>query len=870
MYLIRQLSFPSLSALFLCRVGKEAFRSFVGLSLRLDVETQLFIASMVPYAENHSAWAGGSMGSLWQDVRYGMRVLRKSPRFTAIGVLTLALGIGANTAVFSVVNGVLLRSLPFPQSDRLFSVYWKTSTSEQRVTYLNFLDWQRDNRTFQSLAAYREDDFNFTGLEEPERLHGKMISAGFFELLGIPPVLGRTFLSAEDVLGARPVVLLSAGFWKRRFGADLNILGRSLALNGKDYTVVGVIPGSFRLGSPAEVFVPLGQWEEKAFRDRKLSMNTQAVGRLKPDATPAQASADMDAVGRQLAAAYPDADAGTSITLIPLKKDIVGSLGTELLLLLGAVGSVLLIACANVGNLLLARVAKREREMAVRVALGASPFRIVRQLLIESVLLGLAGGALGLLLAAAGTRAALAALPAALPQIQSIQMDLRVFGFTLAVSVLVGIVFGLVPALKIAHPNLQETLKGGGRGDSGRRPGAQSVFVVAEIAVALILLAGAGLMIRSLAQLAEVDPGFDPHNVLVFRLALSPETASQAAKIRLRYNELLESLKALPGVQLSAALMGSVPMTDFSEIPYWKDGEAKPASQNEMQFALYYFVSADYFRVLHIPLVRGRYLTPQDTETTPLVVVIDQEMAGQLFRTQDPIGKRFNIDFIGPAQIVGVAGHVKQSGLDSDSRASVRQEFYLPFRQVPDQYLPLECTEANVLVRTAGSPLALAGAIRHTVQSLDSRQIMYGERTMEEIMGASLAQRRFGMILLGAFAGLALLLSGIGIYGVLSYVVAERTHEIGIRMALGAGAPEILRLVLGRGGRMVLAGTLLGLAGAASLTRLISGMLYGVSATDPLTFGGVALLLAAVALLACYIPARRATRVEPTVALRYE
>jgi len=815
------------------------------------------------------------MQTLIQDLRYGARMLVKSPGFTAVAVLTLALGIGANTALFSVINGVLLNPLRYTEPDRLVALYSRSPQSPKwSISYPNFLDWVRDNRSFAALAAYRQDDFNLTGMGEPERLSADMISATFFDLLGVKPALGRTFLAEEDQVGAKPVVLISGGLWKRKFGSSPDVLAKTLTLNGTAYTIVGVIPANFHFiennFQPGDVYIPIGQWNDATFRDRKVGMGMDAVGRLKPGVTFEQAKADMDALGRHLAEAYPDADKDTGITLVPLKQDVVGDIQPFLLVLLAAVGFVLLIACVNVANLLLARSTGRTREFAVRTALGASRGRVVRQLLTESILLALGGGTLGALVASWGTQAALKVLPEALPRAEEVNLDGRVLLFTLAASVLAGIVFGLAPALKTSQAALHETLKEGGRGSSGSRHRTQGVFVVTEMALALILLVGAGLMIRSLAKLWRVDPGFDSHNVLAFFMAF-PSTIDSPAAIRTNWRQTHDSLNAVPGVQAASLVVGAIPMWGDSEVPFWVEGQPKPSSQSDMRNTLFYLVQPDYLKVMKIPLQRGRFLSTQDTEHSPLVTVIDERFARLAFAGQDPIGKRVNFDIMNStAEIVGVVGHVKQWGLDEDSSASIQAQCYFPISQLPDQFMTLVARGVGAMLRTSGPPLAQTGAIRQALEQVNSQQVMYRTRTMEGIISESLAARRFSMILLGIFATLALVMSCVGIYGVVSYLVGQRTHEIGIRLALGAEPRDVLQMVLGEGSKLVLLGAAIGLAAAFGLTRLMANMLFGVSAHDPLTLAGVAGLLILVALLACYLPARRATKVDPIVALRYE
>ncbi len=820
------------------------------------------------------------METLWQDVRYSLRVLGKNPGFAAIAILTLALGIGANTALFSVVNGVLLRPLPYPQPDRIVAISEKTANFERSsISYPNFLDWQRANSTFSSIAAYRSDDFSITGRGEAERVRIGMVSAGFFEILGVTPARGRLFTPEEDRLGTTPVAILSAGLWQRKFGSAPDIVGKRITMNGVAYTVVGVLPANFyfqgaNYDRAKDVFIPVGQFTDPPFQDRDVHEGTRAIGRLRPGVTLTAAHEDMDQIANNLAITYPNADKGAGISLLPLKKDIVGDVEPFLLVLLAAVGFVLLIACVNVANLQLARSTSRTHEFAVRSALGAGQSRVIRQLLTESILIGLAGGALGLLLAGWGTQAALRALPETLPRAQNVALDARVLLFTLAVSILAGAVFGLAPALKTSRPDLQQSLKEGGRGGSGTHHRAQGVFVVIEMAMALVLLIGAGLMIRSLVDLWSVNPGFNPRGVLTFSVSLSPSLGVNATATRSALRQLDETLENIPGVEAVASTNGSLPMSGDSEYPFWLEGEPKPASESEMKQALFYMVQPGYLSAMQIPLHRGRFFTKENDEHAPPVMVIDEDFAREYFPNQDPIGKRIHVSIINTEpEIIGIVGHVKHWGLDTDGDAkhSIVAQAYMPLMQIPDQVGSGPGTpNSQVVARIKGSAAGMFPAIRETIERMNGENVLYDAKSLEEVVGDSMAARRFTMVLLAVFAGLALLLSSIGIYGVISYVVGQRTNEIGIRIALGAQQRDVLRLMLGEGMKMALLGVAIGIAVALGLTHLMVNILFGVSATDPLTFLGVATLLVLVALTACWIPARRATRVDPLVALRYE
>jgi predicted permease len=813
------------------------------------------------------------MGTFLQDLRFGARTLAKAPGFTFIAILTLALGIGANSALFSVVNGVLLNPLPYPEPDRLVAVYASSHDFEQgSVTYLNYLDWEKDNQSFAHLGLFRDESLFMTGVGEGERVRAYMISASFFPALGIQPSHGRLLRPEEDRIGGTPVAMISDGLWMRKFGGSQDIIGKSITLTGKSYEVIGIIPASFTLyGKPREVYIPIGQWADATFRDRHVSMGSNVIGRLKPGVTLTQAKGDMNRIAKNLAETYPDSNKGMGINLLTLKKDMVGEIAPFLYVLLGAVGFVLLIACSNVANLLLARATGRTREFAVRAALGATRMRVIRQLLTESVLLAAAGGALGLTVAYWGTRGILGALPQVLPRVAEVGLDSHVLLFTMGISVMVGVIFGLVPALRMSRTSLQETLKEGGRGMSATRHRTQSVFVVVEMAMALVLLAGAGLMFRTLSALWSVDPGFNPHNVITFDMTMPRGVAGNPQAQRTLLRNIHDTLVAIPGVHFASLQGGSLPMNGDSELPFWIEGQPKPATQSEMSFALFYLVEPEYLKAMGTPLLRGRFLTDQDNEHSQPVVVIDEVFAQKHFKDQDPIGKRLNLGIVDTQPvIVGVAGHVKHWGLDSDATSKIREQIYIPFMQLPDRFMPLLADGVGLVARVQNTTSGITGTIQHTMARMSSEQVVYAFQSMEEIVSDSLAARRFSMILLGVFAGLALLLASVGIYGVISYVVGQRTHEIGIRMALGAQRRDVLRLVLRQGAVMALVGVVIGLGATYGLTRLMATMLFQVSATDPLTLAGVSVVLTAVSLLACYIPARRAMRTDPVIALRYE
>jgi predicted permease len=800
-------------------------------------------------------------------------MLLKSPGFTAVAVLTLALGIGASTALFSVVNGVLLNPLPYPGAGQLTAIYENApGFSRSPMSYPNFLDWQRMSQRFASMAIYRNQDYNFTGTDESERLGGFMVSADFFQTLGVTPIIGRTLNAADDHPGAAPVVVLGGGLWQRRFGSSPAVLGTAITLNGAPYTVVGVIPPGFTFYGPQrDVYTAIGQWMDPSFRDRTIEVSTHAIGRLKPRVTLAQAKADMDAVASDLAATYPVADKGLGITVVPMKDDIVGNVQPLLLVLLAAVGFLLLIACANVANLLLARALGRSREFAIRAALGASHARVIRQLLTESTLLAGVGGLLGLLLAFVGTGALLNVLPGAVPRAGDVALDVHVLIFTLGASLFAGIAFGLAPALRISRVNLHDVLKESGRGSSGVRHRLQRAFVAIEVALALVLLVGAGLMLRSLSALWRVNPGFEPRHAITFALSLPAGQNTSSAETRARLRRFDVALSAVPGVDAVSVTLGSRPMIHDTSLPFWIEGDPKPATVHDMPQAMTYLVEAGFQRAMGTTLERGRFVTPQDDEHAPLVVDIDDVFARTYFPNENPIGRRINISgFDVQVEIVGIVGHVKQWRLDADPSSAVEAQIYYPFMQIPEKLMPMVASAVGVVVRAEGDPAAIMGPIRRAVAAVEPRDVIFGERTMNDVVSSSFAARRLTMILLSAFAALALALACVGIYGVISYLVGQRTREIGVRIALGAQRAEVMRLVLNEGARMALLGVAIGAVAALGLARLMAGELFGVTPHDPLTFAGVAALLMVVAIVACYIPARRAMRVDPMVAMRYE
>jgi len=816
------------------------------------------------------------MHTLWQDIRYGMHTLLKSPGFTLVAVVALALGIGANTAIFSVVNAVLLRPLPYKNPERLVMM-WQTNLrqgiGQDSVAAPNFLDWREQSQSFEHMAAYRGQSFNLTVGDKPEQLPGAVVSASFFQVLGVKAALGRIPQTEVDQPGGNLVAVLSHGLWQRHFGADPNLIGKPLTLNGESFTAVGIMPPGFKY--------PLDDTEVWALSKRMVpelpitipgiddpltlrgATYLKVIARLKPGVSLTQAQAEMATVSHRLEQ-YEDNE-GVGVKIIPLQEQLVGDSRLGLLVLLGVVGFVLAVACANVANLLLARAAVRQKEIAIRHALGASRWRLARQLLTESVLLSVIGGVLGLVLAWWGIDLLMASIPEEIPRVKEVSLDPYVLGFTFAVSVLTGLLFGLAPALGASKPDLNSALKEGARTstESIRRNRVRSLLVVSEVALALVLLVGAGLMMQSFLRLSEVNPGFNPENLVTAEFWLPqfkyPEDGQQAAF----YTKLLERVAQLPGVSSSAAI-SVLPLTgsDVSTSPQI-EGRPEPdeGERSEVQLRS---VSPSYFRTMGIPLLQGRDFTTRDDEDAPGVAVISEAGARRLFGSKDAaMGER--LDYVGDtenptwSEIVGVVGDVHESGLDQEAAAEV----YVPYRQLPSAFM-------YVVTRSALDPTSLTNAIRREVQAIDKDQPILEARTMNERIAESIAARRFSMLLFAVFAGIALVLAVVGIYGVMSYSVARRTHEIGIRMALGAGRGGVLRLVVGQGMILAAVGISIGLTAAFALTRVMSSLFYGVSATDPVTFIGVAMLLTIAALLACYIPARRATKVDPMVALRYE
>jgi predicted permease len=811
------------------------------------------------------------MENLISDIRQGIRSLLRQPSFSAIAIITLALGIGINAALFSIVNSVLLNPLPFHEPDQLVTIdQSKPNFDMGAVPYPNFLDLRKQNQTFTAMTILRGAAFSLIGAGEPERVNGRYVSSDFCAVFDIKPVLGRAFAPGEDEPGVGPVVLISHELWQRKFGGAHDVIGKGITLDDKSYSIVGVLPSTFTLFRKNDVFVPIGQWNNSALKVRSAALGLHGMGRLKPGVTIDQAQADLSRIMQSLAVAYPDTNRGNGAKVSPLKQRIVGGIGATLWMLLGAVGFVLLIACVNVGNLLLARSTGRTREFAIRAALGARRWRLLRQSLTESLLLAFIGGGLGLVVASWGTNLAITALPTTLPRANEVRLDGRVLIFALGVSLLSGLLAGFAPALKNSNWNLSSVLKEGGRGTSGRGR-AQGVLVAIELALAVVLLIGGGLMIRSLRALWKVDPGFRSENVMTFGLSMAPEARNAKPEaIRASVRELSDRLNSTPGVRAASFSLGASPLGGEDDLFFWLEGQPKPASQSEMSMALVYRVEPTYLTAMGIPLKRGRFFTNQDDERSTPVVVIDEVFAKQYFGDTDPIGKRIVQDGQDPQTIIGIVSHVKQWGLDSDESQSLRAELYEAFRQFPDNAMAGVPPGLGVVALMDGPMDQQMASIRQVVRNHNNANVIFSAQTMDEVISASLAPQQFMMILLDSFAAIALVLASIGLYGVISYLVGQRTHELGIRIALGAQRQNVLRLVLGNGLKVAVVGIGIGLLAAFGLTRLLSNMVYGVSTTDPPTFLIITGLLLVVAVLASLVPAWRATRVDPLVALRNE
>jgi putative ABC transport system permease protein len=802
------------------------------------------------------------MTTLLKDVRFGVRTLLKRPGFTAVAVLTLALGVGANTAIFSVVNGVLLKPLPLREAERLVLVYETTPQMPRSyISVPNLEDYRAGTRSFEGFATYVPQSVNLTGGGgEPERVVGAFVTSSFFPVVGAETTLGRVLLPEDDAAGGGRVAVLGHTLWQTRFGADPSVVGKTLVLNGEPFEVVGVMPEGFGYPVAApDVLLPAQKWPN--YEVARSAHNCWVVGRLKPGVTRETAEEELRAVARRLEEAYPEDNRGRGVQVIGLHESVVEDIRPALLVLLAAVGFILLIACANIANLLLARGAARQKEMALRAALGASRARLLRQLLTETLLLALVGGAAGILLAQWGVDALLALNPADLPAPEGVRLDGRVLAFSLALSAAAGFIFGLVPALQLSKTDLGASLKEGGRGagEGSQRARLRGAFVVSQVALSLVLLVGAGLLVNSFYRLLNVSPGFDPRGLLTMEYRLPRNRYPKGEQQWAFHREVAERVSRVPGVE-SAAIIRGLPFSGNGGSVTYAVPDRPASTRGQEPRALENAIDPNYLRTVGLPLLRGRNFDERDRAETAPVVLVNRMMAEQLWPGEDPLGKQIQfLEAKVTASVVGVVGDAKQYDLGELQRPQI----YMPYAQNPHIF-------GTLVVRSRLEPLSLARSVKEAVWSVDPEQPVWKVRTVEHLLSVNVADRRFVLWLMSCFAGLAVLLTALGIYGVVSYTVAQRTHEIGVRMALGAGRRDVLRMVLGRGMRLALAGVGAGLVAAFLVTRLMSGLLYGVSAADPLTYAAVALLLALVALVACYIPARRATKVDPLVALRYE
>jgi putative ABC transport system permease protein len=807
------------------------------------------------------------MGTIWQDLRYGLRILVNKPGFTIIAVFTLALGIGANTAIFTVVDSALLRGLPYRSPDDLYHLFEKTPQAEfsqREFSYPDYQDYQQ-NQVFSALAAYTGGGGIITGSGEPERVFAPSASANFFSTLGVEPILGRTFEAGEDKPGTERTTVLTYGFWQRAFGGDPAVLGRTLTVNGISHTVIGVLPKNFQFAfRTADLWLPYQPSEQQL--SRRYMHGTQLIGRLQPGITRAQAQAEISAIAARIEGEHNQSHAGTGVIMVPLQEQVVGQVRPILLTLLGAVGFVLLIACANIASLLLTRSIARQKEIAIRSALGAQSRRLVRQLLTESVMLSTAGGAAGLMVASLGLEALVASLPDAqlnaLPFLRSLQIDSRILVFATGLSFLTGVVFGLAPALQSTRVDLVAALKEGGRTSAlGARQQLRGALVVTEIALAVVLLVGAGLMMKSFLRLLRVDLGFDPHNVLTMTVALPPAKYNEPNRRISFHDQLKERITSLSGVA-GASVVNILPLTGGNTTRFIVDGDPVPPPGQEIE-ANFRVTGSEYFQTLGIPLLSGRFLDERDKPDAPAVVLINKAIADRVFAGRDPVGRKLKYSGIDaePILIVGVVGDVRISGLDE----AIRPVLYYPYQQSPSMI-------TNLVVRTTTDPANLINTIRNECRAVESDVALFNAGTIEGMIDTTPAVfiRRFPAFLIGIFALVALILAIVGIYGVVSYSVSQQSHDIGVRMALGARASDILKMVLKQGLTLVSLGLACGVLGALALTRLLSSLLFEVQPGDPLILVLVSGLLVAVALVACYIPARRATKVDPMVALRYE
>lgn len=810
---------------------------------------------------------------LIQDVLFSLRTLRQKPGFACAALLTLALGIGATTVMYTVINGVLLKPLPYAEPNRLASLQEKTDWSTQfgnlwAFSYPNYLDCKQEVRSL-DLLAYRYSGGTVTASGLAEYVDGFEISPQMFSSLGVQLFRGREFTPQDDLPGAAPVAVISYGLWQRLYGGNPAAVGMPLAFTGKAYTVIGIAASGFRLdGAEADVFTPMGQNTGRYMQDRETHPGIQVWGRLHPGVTMAEAQAELSLVGQHLAREYPKSNKGRTFIAEPLRPD-VGTARTTLWLLFGAVNLVLLISCVNVASLLLSHAVSREREFAMRTALGAGLGRLIRQCLTESAVLGLAGGALGLLLAAAGLHPFIAFWPGTLPRAAEVRLDYHVLLFVLTISLLSSVLFGLAPALRAPIRHLEQALRSGARTVAGASQWLHGGFVISEVGLAVVLLVAAGLVGRTLLRVASLDPGVNVHNVLVTRMALAPSTLQDPLRTQAAWQEILQNARTVPGVQ-SVALVDTVPMREGSnEISYSTTAAAPPSDQQH--YVLANSVTPDYLRVMGIPLHSGRFLTDQDRLGNEGVVVIDDVMAQQAFAGEDPIGKHIWLDLgSDPMRVVGIVGHVRQWGLAGDDQAKVRAQLYYSFAQVPDKFVRRWSELMSVAVRTSVDPLSAVEPLRHAVRGATGDQVLYEVRTMEQLAADTLSQQRFLLLLFGIFAALALLLACIGIYGVLAYLTSLRVPEIGVRIALGASPKNVLWIVLRQSLAMIVIGIALGAGGAAVAANVLQHLVIGVRSADPLAFAIMIFLLIAAALLASFIPARRASRIDPIIALRQE
>ncbi len=812
-------------------------------------------------------------GTLWledfaQDLRYALRTLRQRPGFAAVTLGTLALGIGATTVMFTVINGVLLKPLSYLEPERLVTLHGHTEKYGDNwgLSFLDFLDCKRDSRSL-TMAAWNYGGGTVSAPGEAEYVQGRHISSALFSVFGVALAQGRGFTPEEDRPGGAPVAIISYGLWQQRYGGSPAAIGKPLVLDGKSYTVVGIAPANYLLDGEADVFTPLGQVTEPRMQNREARF-LRVVARLRNGVAMSEAQAELAVISVRLAKQYPKSNAGRGIMAYPLRRDMVGEVQSTLWLLLGAVSLVLLIACVNVASLMLARAVSRERELAMRVALGAGRGRLIRQCLTESAVLGLLGGALGVLLAVAGIRPFVILWPEGLPRAEEIRLDWHVLLFAAGASLVSGLLFGLAPAMRAPARGLEQTLRAGARTVTGNSRHLHSGFVMSEIALAVVLLVAAGILGRAVLRLSSRDPGIKVHNVMVARVALSPGVLQNPGQIRAAWQDVLDRTRHVPGVE-SAALSDIIPMrVGQNALGYWTS--AAPPPPDQMPIALASSVTPDYLRVMGTPLRAGRFLNEHDGLGTEPVVVIDQVLAQHAFGSGDPVGQRLWIQAWGPTKVVGVVGHVRHWGLADDDRSQVRDQIYYSFAQVPDSLMPLFSTFMSMAVRTSIPALNVVEPVRRELRGAGGDQILYDVRSMEQLASGSLARQRFLMTLFGVFAGLALLLACIGIYGVLAYVMSQRVPEIGLRMALGATARDVVRLVLRQSLRMISVGVGVGLAGAMVAVRVLERVIAGVRSMEPLTFAAMICVLVVAALIASFLPARRASRIEPISALRQE